>query len=89
MIKHLSSTLETESNINHGVEWVQVPKVATSYYDNLMDTLTFSGSTAQWASGGTEDISDFLLAEAQKVQRAVSLLEKLVHLLDQCVDSIG
>lgn len=87
-IKHLSSALETESSVNYGAEWVQVPKVATSYYENLLDTLTFSGSTAQWASGGTEDISDFLLAETQKIQRSVDLLGKLIQLLDQCVEAI-
>src|SRR5699024_3446495 len=62
IINHVSSALEKESDINHGVEWVQVPKVASAYYDNRMGTLRFSGSTARWTSGGTEDISDFLLA---------------------------
>lgn len=85
IIRHVSSALEKESDINHGVEWVQVPKVATAYYDNLMESLTFSGSTAQWASGGTEDISDFLLADTRKLIHSLGIAEKLVGLLTDCV----
>ena len=85
IIRHVSSALEKESDINHGVEWVQVPKVATAYYDNLMESLTFSGSTAQWASEGTEDISDFLLADTRKLIHALGIAEKLVGLLTDCV----
>ena len=85
IIRHVSSALEKESDVNHGVEWVQVPKVATAYYDNLMESLTFSGSTAQWASEGTEDISDFLLADTRKLIHALGIAEKLVGLLTDCV----
>lgn len=85
IIRHVSSTLEKESDINHGVDWVQVPKVATAYYDNLMESLTFSGSTAQWTSEGTEDISDFLLADTRKLLHALGIAEKLVGLLTHCV----
>src|SRR5699024_2347475 len=56
-----------------------------AYYDNLMDTLTFSGSTAQWTSGGTEDVSDFLLADTRKLLHGLEIAEKLVGLLTRCV----
>ena len=59
--------------------------MATAYYDNLMESLTFSGSTAQWASEGTEDISDFLLADTRKLIHALGIAEKLVGLLTDCV----
>lgn len=85
IINHVSSALEKESDTNHGVDWVQVPKVAKAYYDNLMEALTFSGSTAQWTSGGTEDISDFLLADTRKLLHALGIAEKLVGLLTDCV----
>lgn len=85
IINHVSSALEKESDTNHGVDWVQVPKVAKAYYDNLMEALTFSGSTAQWTSGGTEDISDFLLADTRKLLHGLGIAEKLVGLLTDCV----
>lgn len=85
IINHVSGTLEKESDVNHGVEWVQVPKVAKAYYDNLMDTLTFSGSKAQWTSGGAEDVSDFLLADTRKLIHGLEIAEKLVGLLTRCV----
>lgn len=85
IINHVSSYLEKESDVNHGVDWVQTPKVAKAYYDNIMASLAFSGSTAQWTSGGTEDISDFLLADTRRLLHALGVAGELVGLLTDCV----